>query len=148
MGSHRLSNMHFGLSRELAEPHRVCRSFAVNSPVVMNSMTSGTYSGLSLHRRCVGGSFVTLRHTDDCALSLVKPKGRHLRQVWRVEAAGSQTAKREREDVDEATSSDVKLGARPPRLSQERVQSQIMPVLSGAGGGLFFFWYALQSATG
>lgn len=142
MGSHGLANMQFISTREIREPHWVWRSPAVKSPVVVNSMTSGTYSGPSLNRRCTGGSCVSVRHVEDYSSSSVKPTRRHLRQVWRVEAATSQTAKREREDVDLDTSADVKLGARPPRLVQERVQNQDMPILSGAGGGLFFFWYA------
>lgn len=141
MGSQCLANMQLISSREVAELHKICWSLSERSAVITNGTRRGTFCSLPNNRRHAGSALVTQRHVDDF-LSALRPTAQHSGPPLRIETATSPTAEMEILVAELETSSAVTLGARPPRLIQECMQNPSMPILSAAGGGLFFFWYA------
>jgi hypothetical protein len=140
-----LSGMQVLSSRESVKTQMVYLSSAVISSGVSYSMRSGTFCDPPFYGRSIGPTFVTHRNVQNWLSSVVRSEGRHSRQVWRVEGASCLVATREEVLVEMDTTSNVRLGARPARIAQKSVEKLIMPILSAAGGGLFFFWCALPS---
>ncbi len=141
-----LSGMQVLSNRESMKTQMVYLSSAVISSGGSHSMRSGTLCDPPFNGRSIGPTFVTHRNVQNWLTSVLKSEGRHSRQVWRVEGASCLVA-REEVLVEKDTFSNVRLGARPARLTQKSVKKLIMPILSAAGGGLFFFWCALPSIS-